>query len=106
MPRHGGGRRQAYGAPARARILREVRRSPTPQHDGTARWSLSTLRQALRQAADGLPAISTSTIWCVLHEAGYTYQQTRTWCPTGQALRPRKDGVATVIDPDADPKKS
>jgi transposase len=105
-PRHGGGRLTVYDALARSRILAEARRTPTPEHDGTATWSLSTLRKALRQAADGLPAVSTYTIWGVLHEAGYSYQRARTWCPTGTAQRKRKAGVATVTDPDAEPKKS
>jgi transposase len=104
--RHGGGRQRSYGEQARARILREAQRQPTPQEDGTASWSLSTLQKTLRQAADGLPAVSTYTIWEVLHEAGYSYQRTRTWCPTGAALRKRKAGVVTVTDPDAAPKKS
>jgi hypothetical protein len=60
----------------------------------------------LRQAPDGLPTVSTYTLWCVLHEAGYSYQRTRTWCPTGVALRKRKAGAVTVTDPDAEPKKS
>jgi len=105
-PRHGGGRSRSYDPQARTRILQEVQRRPTPQHDGTATWSLSTLQKVLRQAADGLPAVSTYTIWCVLHEAGYSFQHSRTWCPTGAALRKRKAGVATVNDPDAEPKKS
>jgi transposase len=105
-PRHGGGRRVVYDAQARARILQEARRTPTPQHDGTATWSLSTLKKALRHAPDGLPSVSTYTLWGVLHEAGYTYQRTRTWCPTGTALRKRKAGVAAVTDPDTEPKKS
>ena len=105
-PRHGGGRRPVYDSQARTRILHEARRTPTPEHDGTATWSLSTLKKALRRAADGLPAVSTYTIWDVLHEAGYSYQRTRTWCPTGTAQRKRKAGVATVTDPDAEPKKS
>jgi transposase len=105
-PRHGGGRRSRYDSRARSRILREARRTPTPERDGTATWSLSTLRKALRQAADGLPAVSTYTIWCVLHEAGFSYQRVRSWCPTGTARRKRKAGVATVTDPDAEPKRS
>jgi transposase len=105
-PRHGGGRRAVYDAPARTRILREAQRTPTPEHDGTAAWSLSALKKVLRRAPDGLPVVSTYTLWNVLHEAGYSYQQTRTWCPTGTALRKRKAGVATVTDPDAEPKKS
>jgi transposase len=106
QPRHGGGRQRAYTEQARARILREVERTPTPQGDGTAAWSLSALRRALRAAPDGLPAVSTYTLWEVLHGAGYAYQRTRTWCPTGEALRKRKAGVAAVTDPDAGPKKS
>jgi transposase len=105
-PRHGGGRQKVYDARARTRILTEAQRIPTPEHDGTATWSLSSLKKALRQAPDGLPSVSTYTLWNVLHEAGYSYQQTRTWCPTGTALRQRKAGVATVTDPDAEPKKS
>jgi transposase len=105
-PRHGGGRRRAYGDRARARILREVERAPTPREDGAAAWSLATLKKALRRAPDGLPAVSTYTIWNVLREAGYTYQRTRSWCPTGLAQRKRKAGVVTVSDPDAGAKKS
>jgi transposase len=105
-PRHGGGRRPVYDARARTRILAEARRTPTPEHDGTATWSLSSLRQALRRAPDGLPGVSAYTLWQVLHEAGYTFQQARSWCPTGTALRKRKAGVVTVTDPDAEPKKS
>jgi hypothetical protein len=67
---------------------------------------LSTLRKAMRAASDGLPRVSTYTLWRVLHEAGYGHQNTRTWCPTGTALRRRKAGVAVVTDADAEPKKS
>jgi transposase len=105
-PRHGGGRSTTYGRAARERILTEVKRPPTPQADGTATWSLSTLRKALRSASDGLPAVSTYTLWQVLHGAGYSHQLTRIWCPTGTALRRRKAGAAVVTDPDAEPKKS
>jgi len=105
-PRHGGGRQAVYTDQDRARILREVQRTPTPQQDGTATWSLSTLQKALRRAPDGLPGVSNYTIWCVLQGAGYSFQRTRTWCPTGTAVRKRKAGVATVTDPDAEPKKS
>jgi transposase len=106
QPRHGGGRAAVYGEPARVRILGEAQRTPTPQQDGTATWSLSALRKVLRAAPDGLPAVSTYTLWKVLHGADYSYQRTRSWCPTGAALRKRKAGTVTVTDPDADPKKS
>ena len=105
-PRHGGGRRPTYGPEARGRIVAEAARAPTPEADGTATWSLSSLRRTLRAAPDGLPRVSTYTIRRVLHESGSSYQRTRTWCPTGKALRRRKAGPAVVIDPDAEPKKS
>ena len=105
-PRHGGGRSPVYDQAARERILREVKRPPTPDADGTAAWSLSMLRKAVRAASDGLPRVSTFTLWRVLHEAGYSHQNTRTWCPTGTALRRRKASTAVVTDPDAASKKS
>jgi hypothetical protein len=105
-PRHGGGRSPAYDQAARQRILREVKRTPTPDADGTATRSLTALRKAVRSAADGLPRASTFTLRRVLHEAGYGHQNTRTWCPTGTALRRRKAGAVVVIDADAEPEKS
>jgi transposase len=105
-PRHGGGHRVVYGPEARRQILEEVNRPPTPEADGTATWSLGTLRKALRSTPDGLPRVSTYTLWRVLHGAGYSHQRNRTWCPTGTALRRRKAGVAAVTDPDAESKKS
>ena len=71
------------------------------QGDGTTTWSLSLLKQALRQAPDGLPHVSTSTIRRVLHEAGFSWQKNRGWCETGQVKRKRKAGTLTVIDPHA-----
>lgn len=47
-PRHGGGRRPTYGPEETARIAAEAARAPTPEGDGTATWSLSTLRRAVR----------------------------------------------------------
>ena len=105
-PRHGGGPPVQYGAAERERILREFRRPPVRARDGTATWSLTTLQRALRTAPDGLPAVSTWTILLTLWEAGYTWQQDRTWCPTGTARRKRRDGtVVTITDPDATPKQ-
>jgi hypothetical protein len=105
-PRHGGGRRPTYGPEARGRIAAEAARAPTPEADGTASWSLSALRRTLRAAPDGLPRVSTYTIRGVLRESGASYQRTRTWCPTGTAVRRRKAGTAVVTDPDAESKKS
>ncbi|MDP9312668.1 MAG: helix-turn-helix domain-containing protein [Chloroflexota bacterium] len=105
VPRHGGGPTRQYGAVERDRILAEFRRVPDRARDGTATWSLTSLQAALRRAPDGLPQISTFTIWCVLRDAGYAWQRDRTWCPTGQAVRVRKSGPVTVTDPDAQAKK-
>ena len=105
-PGHGGGPPTRYGADERERILREFRRMPDRGRDGTATWSLTTLRRALRRAEDGLPTVSTATILHVPWGAGYTWQRARTWCQTGLARRKRKDGtVVDVVDPQATPKK-
>jgi hypothetical protein len=73
-----------------------VQREPDRDEDQTATWSLKTLRRALRKEA--LPDITAETIREVLHEAGYSYQRTRSWVPTGYALRKRKSGTVTVYD--------
>jgi transposase len=105
-PRYGGGPPIQYGAAERARILAEFHRAPDREQDGTATWSLTTLQRALHRAPDGLPGVSTATILAALWEAGYTWQQNRTWCPTGTARRKRRDGSVVVItDPQATPKK-
>ena len=44
-----GGRPRRYDDEATERILREARRTPTPKADGTATWTLSTLRGNLAQ---------------------------------------------------------
>ena len=106
-PGHGGGPPLVYEAAARERILREFHRAPDRERDGTATWSLTTLRRARRRAPDGLPAVSTWTILGVLWQAGYTWQERRTWCHTGVVRRRRRDGtVVTTTDPDAAPKKT
>jgi transposase len=104
-PRHGGGPRVKYGPAERERILAEVRRTPDRAVDRTATWSLTTLQRALRRAEDGLPAVSTYTIWCVLHEADLSWQRDRSWCHTGRATRRRKSGEVEVHDPDATVKR-
>ncbi len=105
-PGHGGGTPASYRVAETERILAEVRRRPEQQGDGTATWSLSLLKQALRRASDGLPHVSTYTIQRVLHEAGYSWQKNRSWCETGQVKRKRKTGTVTVTDPDAVAKKT
>ena len=105
-PGHGGGQPKRYTQAEQERILGEVRRPPDRVGDRTGTWSLSTLQGALRRAPDGLPRVSTYTIWCVLHDAGFTWDKDRSWCETGTAVRKRKSGTVTVIDPDATPKKT
>jgi transposase len=105
VSRHGGGQPKRYTQREQNRILQEVERVPDREADGTATWSLTTLQRALRQAPDGLPGISTATIWSVLYEAGLAWGQDRSWCQTGTAIRQRKGGPVTVTDPDARAKK-
>ena len=105
-PRHGGGPQVIYGAAEQERILAEARRKPDREEDGTATWSLTTLQRALRKASDGLPQVSTYTIWLTLHQSNWSWQQDRSWCETGKVKRKRKEGVVEVIDPDAIPKKT
>src|SRR3954469_20327376 len=102
VPRHGGGHPVRYGEVEQCRILAEVARPPDRARDGTASWSLSTLRTALRQAPAGLPGISAYTIGRTLHGAGFGWQKSRTWCETGVVVRKRKQGgLVRVTDPDA-----
>jgi len=98
----GRGRKAQYTAAQRDRILQELQRVPDRQADGTATWSLKTLERALRKEA--LPQVSASTIRVVLQEAGYRFGKTRTWCPTGTAVRKRAGGPVTVQDPKAGEK--
>jgi len=98
-PRHGGRPPVRYGPDEIARILREARRPPDRERDGTATWSLTTLQRALRRAPDGLPGVSTFTILRALREAGLGWQEDRTWCETGVVKRKRKAGVVEVVDP-------
>ena len=99
----GRGRRPTYDAVARARIVATAQRSPDRKVDGTATWSLSTLERTLRR--EGLPRVGATTIRRVLHDAGSSYQRTRTWCPTGTAQRKRKSGVVQEVDPRTEEKR-
>jgi transposase len=94
----GRGRKLTYTSEQQARILAEVQRE-----DQSATWSLLLLRTALRKEA--LPHVARETIRQVLHEAGYSYQRTRTWVRTGYALRVRKSGTVTTYDSQAPEKK-
>jgi len=100
----GRGRRATYGPEVRAHIVALAQQEPQRSEDQTATWSLLTLQRRLRK--DGWPAIGASTVRRVLHEAGGSYQRTRTWCPTGTALRKRTTGVVRVADPRTEEKKA
>jgi transposase len=99
----GRGRRPTYDGAARARIVATAQRPPDRKGDGTATWSLSTLERTIRR--EGLPHVGATTIRRVLHDAGSSYQRTRTWCPTGTAQRKRKAGVVQVVDPQTEEKR-
>jgi transposase len=99
----GRGRRPAYEGAARAQIVAVAQQQPRRREDQTATWSLRTLQRRLRH--EGLDRLGTSTIRRVLQDAGSTYQRTRTWCPTGTALRKRKTGPVEVVDPHTEEKR-
>ncbi len=103
VPRHGGGPVVRYDAEARQIILETWQRAPEREEDGTATWSLSTLRDALHK--QGLE-VGRTTLHEVLREAGLSWQRNRSWCETGIALRKRKAGMVKVRDEDAEAKKS
>lgn len=102
--RHGGGAKPQYTIEDREKIVQEARRPPDRLQDGTATWSLTTLKKSLR--LKGLERISTYTIWNVLHDTGFSWQRNQKWCQTGTALRKRNEGVVTVTDPDTEAKKN
>ncbi len=99
----GRGRKLTYTSQQQARIVAQLQREPNRKADQTATWSLMTLRAALRKT--DLPEIAAETIRQVLHEAGYSYQRTRSWVRTGYALRKRKSGTVTTYDQETPEKK-
>lgn len=106
-PGHGGGAKTHYEASQRQQIVELAQHSPDLETDGVSQWSLSALQRRLRSPENnGFSTVSTYTIWQVLHEAGQSWQQSRSWCKTGTALRRRKSGVVMVVDPDIEAKKT
>lgn len=101
----GSGRQETYTPELRALILAEFRRAPDRELDGTGTWSLTTLQRAARKRP-GLQRVSRDTISDVLHAAGFRWQRDRTWCETGVSIRKGKHGQRTVVDPDAEAKKT
>ncbi len=98
------GKEPLYSEQECRQILETFERTPDRESDGCTQWSLMLLRNALRR--EGLPQVSTYTIHKVLHKAGYSWQQDRSWCKTGEAIRKRKKGIEKVKDPDCEAKKN
>ena len=99
----GRGRKPTYSAGDRQQILDTLQEAPERTTDQSATWSLTLLQRRLRAA--GLPRVSRDTVHRTLRHAGYSWQRTRTWCPTGTARRRRKAGVVTVTDPETEHKR-
>jgi transposase len=99
----GRGRKPTYTPADRQQILDTLQEPPERASDQSATWSVTLLQRRLR--ANGLAQVSRDTVHRTLQRAGYRWQRTRTWCPTGTARRKRKAGVVTVVDPEAERKK-
>lgn len=99
----GRGHKVTYGPGERARVVATAQRTPDREQDGTATWSRATLERTAR--SEGLPRIGATMIRRVLRAAGSSYQRTRTWCPTGTAVRKRKEGAVRVVDPRTEEKR-
>jgi hypothetical protein len=100
----GRGRKVTYTNEDRQNILAVLTSEPVRNVDGSATWSLSLLEEKLREIS--LPQIGASTISRTLHQTGYVFGRSRTWCQTGSVLRKRKEGVVRVADPKMEEKKA
>ena len=100
----GRGRKPTYSQQEREKVVEALKAEPMRKVDASATWSLSLLQHKLRET--DFPKMGASTIGRVLHQAGYVYGQSRTWCQTGTVLRKRKEGVVRVQDPKTEEKKA
>ena len=98
----GRGRKPTYTDEDRQNILAALTSEPARSVDGSATWSLSLLEEKLRETS--LPKVGASTISRTLHQAGYVFGRSRTWCQTGSVLRKRKEGVVRGQDPKTEEK--
>lgn len=106
-PRYGGGAKILYETQQRQRIVEVAQQQPELALDGVSQWTLSTLQRRLQTDSNGeFATLSTYTIWKVLHQAGQSWQHSRSWCKTGTAVRRRKSGVVVVTDPNTEAKKN
>ena len=86
----GAGRHPIYSPVQRGLILEEVER----EMGRSSLWSLSSLEDALRRAANGAPKVSAKTIGQVLRDAGYAWvPDTHTWTLNGHGAS-NGDGAA------------
>jgi transposase len=81
----GRGRQPTYSHEDRQKVVETLKSEPVRKVDASATWSLSLVQHKLRET--GEPSVGASTIGRVLHQAGYAYGQSRTWCQTGMVLR-------------------
>jgi transposase len=86
----GRGRKATYTSQERQHILETLRSAPNREQDQSATWSLRLLQRALRQLL--LPRLGASTIRRVLHEAGYSFGRSRTWCTARHRLAGAQNG--------------
>src|SRR3972149_9930397 len=96
----GAGHPSRYTLEQREQVLAEYRRVPDREGDATGTWSLTQLQRAVRKRTE-LGQISR-----ILHDAGHTWQRSRTWCGTGISIRKGKHGRRVVVDVDTEAKKS
>jgi hypothetical protein len=101
----GRGPKPTYDLAARTKIIETLGRPPDRVEDQTATWSLATLERSLRRQEPALAKIGATTIRRIAQQAGYRYQNSRTWCQTGSVKRKRKAGVVSVTDPRTEEKK-
>lgn len=102
--RHGGGAKTRYTSEHREKIVKILNSKPDREKDGTAVWSITTLKRRL-ESISGFEGISVGTIYAVLYESGLSWQKSRSWCETGVVNRKRKAGVVQVVDVDSETKK-
>jgi hypothetical protein len=88
-----------YQISARQQVIDTVQQPPDREQDQTATWSLSTLERSLRSRSLEKRELGATTIRRILKAAGFSYQQNRSWCQTGQVKRVRKEGVVTGTYP-------
>jgi transposase len=101
----GRGPKPTYSSAEREKIVETLRQPPDRLEDQTATWSLTTLQRSLRRKEPDLHKIGATTIRRVAHQAGFSYQRSRSWCQSGSVKRKRKEGVVTVTDPRSQEKK-